>query len=89
MLPEATRVRARPAAGWRGLVAALASRHVRRSTYSRSRIWIEAAIGMATIAPSTPSSVPPNSTATIVMSGWTFTVRFWIWGWIRWFSICW
>ena len=50
---------------------------------------MDAAIGMATIAPMTPSSVPPNSTATIVMNGWTFTVRFWICGWIRLFSSCW
>ena len=24
-----------------------------------------------------------------MMNGCTFTVRFWICGWIRWFSICW
>ena len=44
---------------------------------------------MAAIAPTTPRSVPPHSTAKIVISGWTFTVRFWICGWIRLFSICW
>ena len=62
---------------------------VRRSTYSRSRIWIEAATGIATSAPITPSSAAPNSTDTIVMNGWTCTVRFWICGWITWFSNCW
>src|SRR5262245_4527856 len=59
------------------------------STHSRSRIWIEAATGIATSAPSTPRSDAPNSTATIVMNGCTCTVRFWICGWITWFSNCW
>ena len=72
-----------PAAARRGIES------VRQSQYSRSRIWIDAATGIATIAPSTPSSVLPNSTATIVMNGCTFTVRFWICGWITWFSNCW
>ena len=62
---------------------------VRRSTYSRTRIWIDAAIGIATIAPITPSSVAPNSTATIVMNGCTLTVRFCTCGWMTWFSNCW
>ena len=52
-------------------------------------IWIEAAIGIATSAPSTPSSVAPNSTETSTTKPFTFTVRFWTWGWIRLFSICW
>src|SRR5918999_1718363 len=63
--------------------------NVLMSTHSRTRIWIDAATGIATSAPSTPSSVAPNSTATIVMNGCTCTVRFWIWGWITWFSNCW
>src|SRR5918999_1371604 len=63
--------------------------NVLMSTHSRTRIWIDAATGIATSAPSTPSSVAPNSTATIVMNGCTCTVRFWIGGWITWFSIGW
>ena len=62
---------------------------VRGSKYSRSRIWIDAAIGIASSAPSMPSSVLPSSTDTIVTNGCTFTVRFCTWGWITWFSNCW
>ena len=35
------------------------------------------------------SEGPPQSTAKIVTSGCTSTVRFWICGWMRLFSICW
>ena len=62
---------------------------MRGSKYSRSRIWIDAATGIASSAPSTPRSVLPISTATIVTKGCTFTVRFWTCGWITWFSNCW
>ena len=61
----------------------------RSSRYSRTAIWIEAATGTATSAPRIPSSVPPNSTATITRNGLMSTARFWICGWIRLFSTCW
>ena len=50
---------------------------------------IEAATGIATSAPRTPSSVEPNRTATSTMNGCTFTARFWICGWMKLFSSCW
>ena len=61
----------------------------RTSRYSRTAIWIVAATGTATIAPRTPSSVPPNSTATMTRNGLICTARFWICGWTRLFSTCW
>ena len=60
-----------------------------RPTTRAPRSAREAAIGIATSAPSTPSSVEPKSTATSTMNGCTLTARFWICGWISVFSICW
>ena len=45
-------------------------------------IWIEAAIGIARIAPRIPKRVLPKSTATRTMNASIFVARFWICGWI-------
>ena len=52
-------------------------------------IWIAAATGIASSAPSTPNSVEPNSTETSTTNGCTWTARAWIRGWMMLFSTCW
>ena len=56
---------------------------------SRIVIWIAAATGIASSAPSTPNSVLPNSTETSTTNGCTATARAWMRGWITVFSTCW
>ena len=71
----------------RGRLDRLASRSDRPSRrYSRhclNVIWIAAAAGIASMAPMTPNSVEPKSTATSTTKGSISVARFWIWGWIR------
>ena len=62
---------------------------VAERAYSRIEIWIVAAAGIASSAPSTPNSVEPNSTAISTTIGCTSTVRAWMRGWMTVFSICW
>ena len=75
--------------GWLVRLVVLAGADTLESAHSRTAIWIVAATGTAISAPSTPSSVPPNSTETITRNGLMSTARFWICGWIRLFSTCW
>ena len=64
-------------------------RGVAEGAYSRIEIWIAAATGIASSAPSTPNSVLPNSTETSTTNGCTATARAWMRGWMTVFSTCW
>ncbi len=61
----------------------------RKLLYSMIEIWIAAATGMASSAPSTPNSVEPKSTEVSTTNGATCTALAWIRGWMTLFSTCW
>ena len=61
----------------------------RASSTSRSAIWIEPAKGIASSAPTMPSSDEPISTLVSTMKGETETDFFITIGWMIWFSTCW
>ena len=77
--------------GGRRLVAVPAHRRSgsRKRLYSTIEIWIAAATGIASSAPSTPNSVEPNSTEVSTTNGCTCTALAWIRGWMMLFSTCW
>ncbi len=83
------RAAAAPGGAWRTPSTSGDGRTRRQSRYSRIAICTDAAIGIATSAPTTPTSELPKRTATRTTIGATLTVRRCTCGWIRLFSICW